>query len=415
MWYDGGGGAYVSYATSTDGIAWTKPRIADAVFPNTNIVLQLGGSRDSDTVWMDLHDDPSRKFKLFAYFPNNGASLIGMYFSPDGIHWSGRQPFTPLSLSDRTTVFFNPFRNVWVESARQIAQVPATASRGPQSIRSRFYSESPNLQSWNPSDPHSAFWTTAEDRDPPYPGSSQPPELYNLDATPYESLMVGLFSWYYPFNGPDLVELGIGFSRDGFYWSRPTRGGGVGNALIPASNQSNTWNGFNTQSAGGGFLVVGDLLYFYFSGRDSQHNAENANTHLSTGLATLRRDGFYSMEAGSGGGVLTTRPVRFSGSHFFVNAADAGGQLQVEALDASGNVIPGFARANSSVVATDTTRQEITWSGGSIAGLSGQSVQFRFYLTNGALYSFWVTDSAAGASHGYVAAGGPGFASDVDR
>src|SRR5581483_6574623 len=148
--------------------------------------------------------------------------------------------------------------------------------------------------SWTPSNPADAAWTTATDRDPAYPGASQPPELYNLDAAPYESVMVGLFSWYYPFDGPDLVEVGAGFSRDGFHWSRPTRGGGTANALLPSSNRSDTWNGFNTQSAGGGFLVAGDQLYFYFSGRNARHNAQDSNTRMATGLATLRRDGFYS-------------------------------------------------------------------------------------------------------------------------
>ena len=33
-------------------------------------------------------------------------------------------------------------------------------------------------------------------------------------------------------------------------------------------------------------------------------------------------------------------------------------------------------------------------------------MQFKFYLTNGSLYSFWVTPSAAGASYGYVGGGG---------
>src|SRR5262249_32889419 len=145
-------------------------------------------------------------------------------------------------------------------------------------VRSRFYSESAGLVNWNPVNPHDSFWTSRDDRDPPYPGSTVAPELYNLDATPYESLLVGLFSWYYPPDGPDLVELGVGFSRDGFHWSRPTRGGGPGNALIPASNVPGTWNGFNTQSAGGGFLVVGDQLHFYFSGRDTRHSQENAAT-----------------------------------------------------------------------------------------------------------------------------------------
>jgi hypothetical protein len=38
-----------------------------------------------------------------------------------------------------------------------------------------------------------------------------------------------------------------------------------------------------------------------------------------------------------------------------------------------------------------------------------KTVRFRFFLTNGKLYSFWVSNKESGASNGYVAAGGPGF------
>jgi hypothetical protein len=120
------------------------------------------------------------------------------------------------------------------------------------------------------------------------------------------------------------------------------------------------------------------------------------------------------MDAGAGQGTLTTRTIRFSGNHLFVNVAAAAGALQVEALDSAGNVIPQFAKANSAVIALDKTMQEVTWTTGSIGSLAGQNVQLRFYLTNGALYSFWVSNSASGASNGYVAAGGPGFTGDVD-
>jgi len=415
LWYFGGYGNDICYAYSTDGKNWIKPRIADATVPNTNIVMQIGGGRDSTTVVMDLRDpNPARKFKAFVYYTPQATPILWIYFSPDGIHWTGPQSNTPLSLSDRTTVFFNPFRNVWVESARQKADLPATASRAEYFARARYYSESSDLQTWNYSNPQNTYWTGPEDRDPAYPGSTRPPDLYTLDGVAYESLIVGMFSWYYPSDGPELVEVGVGFSRDGFNWVRPTRSNGPTGAFLPATNLPNTWNGYNTQSAGGGFLVVGDQLYFYFSGRDSQHNVETSATKRQTGLATLRRDGFYSMDAGATQGVLTTRPVQFNGSHLFVNVVDPAGQLQVEVLDANGNVIPQFSKANCAIISADKTMQEVTWNGASLASLAGQTVQFKFYLTNGSLYSFWVTSSGAGASYGYVAAGGPGFTSDTD-
>ena len=97
----------------------------------------------------------------------------------------------------------------------------------------------------------------------------------------------------------------MGFSRDGFQWVRPTRGFAT-NAFLAATNADGDWNAYNTQSAGGGFLVVGDELWFYFSGR-TKHKPDNGIG--STGLATLRRDGFYSLDAGPAEGTLTTRPV----------------------------------------------------------------------------------------------------------
>jgi hypothetical protein len=276
------------------------------------------------------------------------------------------------------------------------------------------------LANWSPGNPITTFWTGPEDQDVPYAGpGGEPPHLYNLDAVGYESLMVGMFSWFHPgigyrdhaLPGPILVELGVGFSRDGFSWSRPNRGTGPNGAFIPASNIAGTWNAYNTQSVGGSFLVVGDELWFYFTGRTLKKPLDGV---FSTGLATLRRDGFVSMDAGGTEGTLTTRPLTFTGSHLFVNVKNPAGTLKVEALDAAGNVIPGFSAANSTVISIDRTSQEVFWNGANIGSLVGQNVRFKFYLTNGSLYSFWVTPSATGASYGYVAAGGPGFPGNVD-
>jgi hypothetical protein len=46
--------------------------------------------------------------------------------------------------------------------------------------------------------------------------------------------------------------------------------------------------------------------------------------------------------------------------------------------------------------------------------LAGTPVKFRFHLRAGSIYSFWVNPDQSGASHGYVAAGGPGFTGPLD-
>ncbi len=408
LWYYGDSNISISYAYSTDGINWVKP--------NPNVVLQIETSmwRDSDTVWLDLEETNAlRRFKAFTHYNAN------TYFSPDGTNWTAGPATGLWNNEDRSTMFWNPFRKLWIASIKKTVTLPATATRQAYSSRVRYYAESQTLTNWSPND-LSCFWTGPDVNDPPYygPGGACP-QLYNLDVVAYESLLVGLFGWFHsgPPNygdngpGPTVVEVGAGFSRDGFSWVRPTRGFGA-NAFLQASDVTNTWNAYNTQSAGGCLLVVGDELWFYFSGRTLQ---KPDNGIATTGLATLRRDGFYSMDAGTSEGTLTTRPVTFSGSHLFVNVDAGAGQLLVEVLDTNGNVITPFTRLNCNPVTANKTLQEVTWNGGSgLAAVAGQPVQFRFSLTNGRLYAFWVAADTNGASTGYIAAGGPGFTGPTD-
>ncbi len=419
MWYLGGNAASVSYAYSSDGIQWTRPNL-NVVMPSTNRVLDLGGGRDSTTVWMDLEDpDPLRKFKAFIYI---GGARLEWYTSPNGINWT-KQPNQILTLNDRTTFFWNPFRRRWVNNIRGGVNLPAAPTRPAiTDARARYYSESTDLINWSPSDPRTAFWLAADENDPPYYPGGQPPQLYHLDAVAYESVMLGLFSFLHPgpeetpgfLPAPNLVEMGVGFSRDGFQWDRPTRGFGP-TAFIPAANKPDAWDGYNTQSVGGNLMVVGDQLRFYFSGRSKQHYEPWPITPSATGLAILRRDGFYSMDAGASEGTLTTRPVRFAGNRLFVNVNNPQGILRAEILDANDNVIAPFSKANSIGIGVDETLIEMKWQGAAdLAALAGQTVKFRFFLTNGELYSFWVSPNATGASNGYVGAGGPGFTGPTD-
>jgi len=404
MWYMGGYDDSTCYATSEDGTHWEKP-ILDVV-PGTNKVCAI--VRDSSTVWLDLEEKkPSRRYKMFYYMYHwltKRVFELQISFSSDGIHWrrpiAGRRPL----LGDRTTVFWNPFRKVWVFSLR---------SRIPEISRTRHYFESWEVFTglhWEENDP--VPWTLADKLDLPRPGLDMDhAQFYTLDCVAYESLIIGLFSviqGHQP-GRPKINELKVGFSRDGFHWHRPDR-----RAFIPVSEQERAWNYGNVQSAGGCCLVVGDKLYFYVSGRAGE-DGSNESGVCSTGLATLRRDGFASMDAGEMEAILTTRPVSFSGKYLFINADTHAGEMRVEVLDEKDQVIAPFTRANCVPITADKTLQAVTWEGAKdLSALSGKLVKFRFHLRNGKLYSFWVSPNKSGASHGYVAAGGPGFTGPMD-
>jgi hypothetical protein len=57
----------------------------------------------------------------------------------------------------------------------------------------------------------------------------------------------------------------------------------------------------------------------------------------------------------------------------------------------------------------------VTWKAKADLGdLAGKAVRLRFHVRGGSLYAFWVSPDKSGASHGYVAAGGPGFTGPTD-
>jgi hypothetical protein len=222
--------------------------------------------------------------------------------------------------------------------------------------------------------------------------------------------MIGLFTIWHGERGvrPKLNEVSIGYSRDGFHWSRPDRQG-----FLPVSTHEGDWNVGNVQSTGGCCLIVGDKLHFYVSGRQGVPGTRESGV-CTTGLATMRRDGFVSLDADADGGSVTTRPISFKGGRLFVNAVANQGQLTAEVLSESGEMIPAYSREKCRLVHGDGTSQAIRWDGADLSELAGKPVRLRFNLKNAQLYSFWISPDAYGASHGYVAAGGPGFTGITD-
>jgi hypothetical protein len=406
MWYMGGYSQNVCYAYSHDGLKWEKPSLD--VVAGTNITV--GNHRDSSTVWLDQNErDPARRFKMSYWYDH----YLVLLDSPDGIHWKerGRSGLT----GDRTTFFYNPFRERWVFSIRD--DVPGAQGRHRRYWETREFVEGAK---WQPRQP--VIWVGTDSADPRRPEYDVPAELYNLDCVAYESVLLGLFTI---FRGERLDrekpnDLCVGYSRDGFHWARPDR-----ERFIAVSERTGDWNWANVQSAGGCCLIVGDKLHFYVSGRRGVPGTTEPGS-CSTGLATLRRDGFVSMTDGEDGGVkridaalprgtLVTRPVTFSGRFLFVNA-DVRGDLRIDILDREGQVIAPYTAARCVPVRGDGTKMLVSWEGvPDMSAVAGRPVRFRFSLRQGDLYAFWISPTASGVSRGFVAAGGPGFTGPADR
>ena len=294
-------------------------------------------------------------------------------------------------------------------------------------------------------------------------------QVYNVDAVAYESVLIGLFSIYSgvlkPPRGPSAMEwqgdehnaIHVGYSRDGFYFHRPSPQQGAGptpinhteaeaasqtkpttaaaaaaaaewrtpfideNERADALAKEGEFTYGNVQSVGGGFLTVGDELRFFFSARSG-----TADLNCTTGVAHLRRDGFAHLHVsngnGGGGGSFRTRPLRYlpenppwdpAGLFVNVNTSAAGASMTIKLLK-DGDIVAHSVP----ITGVNSTKQRVAWLDGDAMGAisGGASFQLEVYLRGHAeLYSFWVSSDACGTSGGPVAAGGPGFPMGRDQ
>ncbi len=415
MWYEAGWIGTIAYATSTDGLHWERPMLD--VVPGTNQVLPPDLTADSWTVvpyWNSK--DPQAKWTMFMRPPNNLAKSAWNLTSPDGIHWDKRTATG--EQGDRSTHFYNPFRKKWVFSLR--GGTPRS-NRG----RARQYYECDDfMEGANWTDADKVLWLMTDRDDPTDAITQEKPQLYNLDASAYESIMLGFFEIHHgPKNDdcmavglPKITELMFAYSRDGFHWHRPDR-----RAHIEAERRD-VWDRGYVQSIGNICVVRGDKLWFYYSGFQGDASKTGGNwiqngmyDRGATGVAMLRRDGFVSMDAKDKGGTLTTRPVTFGGRHLFVNADVPRGALRAELRGIDGSPVAPFTLDNCIPFTGESTLQQIKWKdGGDLSAIAGKPVRLHFELTNGSLYSFWLSRDQSGRSDGYVAGGGPGYTGATD-
>ena len=204
-----------------------------------------------------------------------------------------------------------------------------------------------------------------------------------------------------PKDRPKPNEVCVGFSRDGFHWHRPDRRG-----FMPVSEKQGDWNWGNVQSAGGCCLVVGDQLYFYVSGRagvnGSPARASTPAWPCCAATASPRwtpatRSGTLTDAAGAVHGQAPVRQPRRARRASCAARCWTRSRADRRAYDAT-TARPSGARARAGGAVEERRRP-------GVAGGQGRAVPLP--PANGRLYAFWVSPEKSGASHGYVAAGGP--------
>jgi hypothetical protein len=189
-----------------------------------------------------------------------------------------------------------------------------------------------------------------------------------------------------------VTELRLVTSRDaGRTWQRL----GGKQAWVPYHKED---NGFDRLVMPGHLVSAGDEVRLYYPCWDGEHLTffRNGDPYYSnrmrvgrTAWAKLRKDGYASLDADSGGGELLTKRMRFDGKELTVNLAAPQGALRCELRDGSGQPLKGFAMQDCIPTSGDGVKIPIRWQNSpDLAQHAGRPVQLRFELKNGSLYSF---------------------------
>lgn len=387
------------YAESKDGIHWSRPNLGLYVFhgiTKNNIVwidknesvshfirysgrhAFRSGIKNNSVIQADITNyhnkainfapfkdtnpnaDKNEIYKALDGIPPRGLG------SPDGINWHLLQT-NPIMQGEAydslNTALWDPRIRKYVAYVRKMKnEIRAIARR-----------TSTNFRSWSPS-------TFIEDDDAPIE------HLYTNGITMYfraPDIFLGFPARIvpnralqdYPTDG--IMDTLFMSSRDNLHWYRT-----FNEAFIRPGIDPTNWNHGSMMLATGVVSTgSGELSIYYIEHAGSSKNL------LRRG--SLRTDGFVSVHAPYRGGEIVTKPLVFSGSNMFINAAtSAAGSIQVEILDSSSKPIDGFALSRASTFYGDKIDQSVTWQGASVKALMGCPVRLRFLLKDADLYSF---------------------------
>jgi len=383
-------------AVSRDGIYWEKPFTR---------LLPWNGSKENNLVCdyglMDvLYDprdsDPQRRYKAVGFTPRPEGYACATFTSPDGLHWSG--PHKKIRSSDEFHLMYDDIRGQYVVTVKVFNKYGRAVGRA----------TSKDFDNWT--EPVYIFGADERDqqigrerneqakkdptrvRSPHDDPSKYRTDIYNMPIFTYEGLYIGMpavFNQTGPLpegnqGGYSNVELAV--SRDLTTWHRVCDRA----IFIPVGPKQHFDAGFVLACAYP--QIHGDEIWFYYAAEPTAHNYyKESNENYAIGLATLRLDGFVSLDAAEDEGFVLTKPLVFEGTDLYLNLDAARGEARVEVLSADRTTVPGFEREACIPLSDNSTNLPVKWQGNAkIADLSGRPVRFKIHLRNARLYAFWV-------------------------
>ena len=418
MWYNLGPN---QFAVSEDGIHWQRPRLGLVQHEgsDTNLIALARESGPNIFGVIETPDDtePARRYKTLCWAYREGRPGYDAYFSGDGLRWSAYagNPVIAGSVGDVNPLSYDPQTRRYLSFVKVRAPVgrwPRRRSVGLASSADFIHWSQPRLiLAPDERDDLMGEQRIAAARDTiefDHPDDHRT-EFYGMSGFRYETMYLGLL-WVFDAtmemsrvglstqDGPFEVQLAA--ARDLYRWQRVADR----KPIIPFGTPGEWDCGMVTTANAP--LIVDDEIWIYYGGyalsHESRYYLAKHRTELEArissgemraptgiGLATLRLDGWASLDAGETEGTLQTRELMFDGGELVVNAEAGDGSITVAVHDQRGLPIDGFGANDCLPIRGDGTAQVVRWRADS-RRLRGRAVRLRLALRMARLYALSV-------------------------
>ena len=374
----------LAYAESRDGLNWELPELGLVDFNGSRRNNICRFSRENAEGVAVVHDpqdpDPQRRYKAF-YWEHSTRGLqnieplvsingMSVSFSADGKRWSDHPGNPVIDLASDTG-----HQALWDAQLKKYVAFGRFGAGGRRLTRS----QSDDFITWSP--PKLVFSADAAD--------GRGTQCYGMGITRYEGVYVGL-PWMFHEGTTNRIDVQLAASRDGVNWQRVADRG----VFIP-NGPRGSWDGGCIFTAAQPLQVVGDQIFVFYSALMLDHEEQRPSRQQrsgygesSIGVATLRRDGFVSLRAGSQSGSLITEPFLWKADrklHLNVDARQ--GQIQVAALDEQGKPLDGWKTSRR--IVGDHTDVVVRWPEKREQG-PGRMISLQLTLQQADLYAYWL-------------------------
>jgi hypothetical protein len=381
---DGSSMETTCYAESRDGVHWTRPELGlyevAGTWNNNVILADAAPVTHNFSPFLDTREgiDPAQRYKALGGTKSSG--LIA-YVSDDGIHWQKfrNEPVITEGYFDSQNVSF------WSgEEQSYLCYFRTWKKVGGENFRTISRTTSGDFIHW--SEPVEMEF-----------GDTPVEHLYTNQTAPYfraPHIYVAIAARFMPGRQVLTEEQALRLDVNPAYFND------CSDAVLMTSRGGNRYQRDFME----GFIRPGIGLQNWVSRsnypalnvvRTGPHemslyvNQDYAQPSSHLQRYTLRLDGFVSVHASYEGGVMTTRPVRFSGDTLFLNfSTSAAGSIRVGILDLQGNSIEGYGLENAVELIGNEIEKAVSWPGGAdLSELADRPVRLRFVMKDADLYS----------------------------